>query len=219
MLNATNDANSYVQLNIQNINSFGNLVSADFIATAPNGSDTSHYIDMGINGNNYSSSSWTVSGANDGYVYINSGNLTLGTDTQGTTVKVHVGGTLAANVVSTFNSNGLSVAGNVTGTYFIGDGSQLTNLKGSYSNVNTLAYLTTNSYATQAFVNQANLGMKGYVDQQVIAAGTYGNSNVQTYLSAVSGNIIPSANVTYSLGSATNQWKDLYLSSNTTYIS
>ncbi len=54
----------------------------------------------GINGNNYSSSGWTVSGANDGYVYINSGNLTLGTDTPNTTVKVHVGGTLAGNAHS-----------------------------------------------------------------------------------------------------------------------
>jgi hypothetical protein len=33
-----------------------------------------------------------------------------------------------------------------------------------------------------------------------------------------SGNIIPSANVTYSLGSATNQWKDLWVSNNTIYI-
>ena len=40
----------------------------------------------------------------------------------------------------------------------------------SYSNVNTLAYLTTNSYATQAFVNQANTSLKVYTDGQVTAA-------------------------------------------------
>jgi len=113
VVNAVNDANSYVQLNIQNINTVGNLVSADFIATAPNGTDSSHFIDMGINGNNYSSSSWTVSGPNDGYVYINQGNLTLGTDTQGTTVKVHVGGTLAANVVATFSNSNVIIGGNL----------------------------------------------------------------------------------------------------------
>lgn len=107
-------ANGYSQLNIQNVDSVGTQNSADFIATAPDGTDTSKYIDMGINGNNYSSSSWTVSGANDGYVYINSGNLTLGTDTQGTTVKVHVGGTLAGNVVTTFANTGATVAGNLT---------------------------------------------------------------------------------------------------------
>lgn len=107
-------ANSYSQLNIQNVDSVGTQNSADFIATAPNGTDSSRYIDMGINGNNYSSSSWTISGANDGYVYINSGNLTLGTDTPATTVKVHVGGTLAGNVVATFANTGATVAGNLT---------------------------------------------------------------------------------------------------------
>jgi hypothetical protein len=106
-------ANSYAQLNIQNVDSVGTQNSADFIATAPNGTDTSRYIDMGINGNNYSSSSWTVSGANDGYVYINSGNLTLGTDTPNTTVKVHVGGTLAGNVVTTFSNSNVTICGNL----------------------------------------------------------------------------------------------------------
>jgi hypothetical protein len=113
VVNATNDANSYVQLNIQNINTVGNLVSADVIATAPNGTDTSRFIDMGINGNNWSSSAWTVSGANDGYVYINQGNLTLGTDTAGTTVKVHVGGTLAGNVITTFSNSNVTIGGNL----------------------------------------------------------------------------------------------------------
>jgi hypothetical protein len=113
VVNATNDANSYVQLNIQNINTVGNLVSADVIATAPNGTDTSRFIDMGINGNNWSSSAWTVSGANDGYVYINQGNLTLGTETAGTTVKVHVGGTLAGNVITTFSNSNVTIGGNL----------------------------------------------------------------------------------------------------------
>jgi len=113
IVNAINDANSYIQLNVQNINSFGNLVSADFIATAPNGTDTSKYIDMGINGNNFVSSAWTISGKNDGYVYINSGNLTLGTDTPNTTVKVHVGGTLAGNVITTFSNSNVTICGNL----------------------------------------------------------------------------------------------------------
>jgi hypothetical protein len=119
VLAGTNSANGYVQLNIQNISSTGTLASADFIATAPNGDDSSKYIDMGINGNNFSSSSWTVSGKNDGYVYINSGNLTLGTDTPNTTVKVHVGGTLAGNVVATFSNSNVTIGGNliVSNTY------------------------------------------------------------------------------------------------------
>ena len=50
-------------------------------------------------------------------------------------------------------------------------------------------------------------------------SGLYSNVQTLTYLtSGVAGNIIPSANVTYSLGSITNQWKDLFVSNNTIYI-
>ena len=49
-------------------------------------------------------------------------------------------------------------------------------------------------------------------------SGSYTNANVATYLSAFDGNILPAANVTYSLGDATHQWKDLWVSNNTIYI-
>ena len=148
VVNAVNNANSYVQLNIQNINSFGNLVSADFIATAPDGTDTSKYIDMGINGNNFSSSAWTISGADDGYLYVNTGNLTVGTDTPGTTVKVHVGGTLATNVVATFTNNSVTVTGNVivSGKY----------IKLTPGNVANLVSASTAGAGAKAFVTDAN---------------------------------------------------------------
>jgi hypothetical protein len=68
----------------------------------------------------------------------------------------------------------ISASGTVEAAYFKGDGSQLTGIAASYSNV-----------------------------------------NAKTYLAAFDGNIIPSANVTYSLGSNDHRWKDLYLSGNT----
>jgi len=64
----------------------------------------------------------------------------------------------------------------------------------------------------------ANLGMKGYVDS-VASQSIYGNSNVKSYLTdGFDGNIIPSANVTYSLGSPTSQWRDLFVSNTTIYL-
>jgi hypothetical protein len=48
--------------------------------------------------------------------------------------------------------------------------------------------------------------------------GSYGNANVKSYLASFDGNINPSANVTYSLGSATQQWKDLWVSNATIYF-
>ena len=46
----------------------------------------------------------------------------------------------------------------------------------------------------------------------------YGNSNVYTLLDGYAANIIPLANVAYSLGNATNQWLDLWVSNATIYM-
>ena len=49
--------------------------------------------------------------------------------------------------------------------------------------------------------------------------GNYSNANVLALGEAGwAGNIIPSANITYDLGTATNRWKDLYLSNATIYL-
>jgi hypothetical protein len=53
----------------------------------------------------------------------------------------------------------------------------------------------------------------------------FGDGTVQTTaftgtvdLANVASNIVPAANVTYSLGNSTNQWKDLWVSNSTIYI-
>jgi hypothetical protein len=83
--------------------------------------------------------------------------------------------TVAGNITAT---GFVSAAGNVTGNYIIGNGSQLTGLPAGYANSNVVSY-----------------GEVGWA-----------------------GNIIPSANATYSLGNVTNQWKSLYLSNSTLYL-
>ena len=72
------DVNSYAQFMIMN-HSADPYASSDVVATANDGSDSSHFIDMGINGTGYSTSSWVINGAGDGYLYIDSGNLAIGT--------------------------------------------------------------------------------------------------------------------------------------------
>jgi hypothetical protein len=86
---------------------------------------------------------------------------------------------VSGNVVAgTVVGSNVFVNGNVTAQYLFGNGSQLTGIPASYSNVQALSYLIT----------------------------------------GVGGNVIPSANLIYSLGDPTHQWKDIYVSGNTIYL-
>ncbi len=58
----------------------------------------------------------------------------------------------------------------------------------------------------------------GNVIQGAGGASSYANANVKVYLTAFDGNIIPSANAVYSLGTVTNQWKSLFVSNSTIYV-
>ena len=78
--------------------------------------------------------------------------------------------TVTNSLASKASLAGSTFTGNVevqSGKFFIGNGSGLTGLPEGYSNVQTQAYLTTNSYATESYVTQANVGMIGYTDSQL----------------------------------------------------
>lgn len=133
--------------------------------------------------------------------------------------EVTVSGNLTANNI--LANVDVIASGNVTAVYFLGNGSQLT---GVSDDVNT-AITTTNT------------SMKSYVDGQISSIGAhYTDANAVSLLSdfgsnaisttgnvsaghiTTTGNIIPSANVTYTLGNVTNQWASLYVSGNTIYL-
>lgn len=81
---------SYLQLNIQN-QSTGSSASSDVVATANNGSETTNFVDMGINGGSYSGG--VMGGANDSYVYNVGQNLLIGTGTASKSLVFMTGGT------------------------------------------------------------------------------------------------------------------------------
>jgi hypothetical protein len=95
---------------------------------------------------------------------------------------------------------------------------EIANALGSDANLSvTLTSLISN---VQSNVTSSNTAMTGYVD----AVTTAWEANAETQLTSINnitngtatfGNIIPSANVTYSLGSETAQWKELWVSGNT----
>jgi Chaperone of endosialidase len=73
------NTNSYAQLNIQN-GSAGTAASSDVVATANNGSETTNFIDMGINGGG-NTSTGVLGGANTAYLYATGSDFVIGNST------------------------------------------------------------------------------------------------------------------------------------------
>jgi hypothetical protein len=121
------NVNSYSQIISQN-HSPGTAASADLVLVNDIGDDGNHYIDMGINGSNYTDPAFSSTLANDGYLFVNQGNLVIGTDTAAKTIKFVAGGTTSSDIILTISNTGLTTPGNVTANYFIGNGSQLTGI-------------------------------------------------------------------------------------------
>lgn len=101
---------NYLQLNIQN-NSAGTNASSDVVATANNGSETTNFIDMGINGGG--NTSGIMGAANDGYLYNVGQNLLIGTGTAAKSLVFMTGGTTqSSNERMRINGSGLVGIGN-----------------------------------------------------------------------------------------------------------
>ena len=103
--------NSYSQIVSVN-HSTGTCASTDFVATSNLGNNLDHYIDMGINGGSFSSPCWTINGPNDGYLYVDSGNLAIGTSKTNSRVVFFTGNTLAANSAGYISCGGRWILGN-----------------------------------------------------------------------------------------------------------
>jgi hypothetical protein len=120
---------------------------------------------------------------------------------------------LASNAAVTILTTGnITTSANVSANNIVGSGTNTT--------------ITTNGYRW-SFNNAGNLVLPGntfainYANGTQVSLGgssSYSNANVKSYLANFDGNIIPSANVTYDLGSNTNRWNDLYLNNSTVYI-
>ena len=103
-LTITEDADDYAQVAFKNVNS-GVNASTDFIAYADNGTDAAGYIDVGITSSTFADQDFTITGANDGYIFMvappgttGHGNLVLATDGNGTQNRiVFAAGGLASN--------------------------------------------------------------------------------------------------------------------------
>jgi hypothetical protein len=121
------DVDNYFQINIKNI-STGSVASGDIVVTSNDGNEISHYIDMGINSTGYSVPAYDITSAGDGYVLIEGGNLAIGTRTNGNVVKIHTGGSTAADERIRVENEQTKILNNLSAT-----GSILGSLEGTSS--------------------------------------------------------------------------------------
>jgi len=94
-LQVYDNVNAFTQVNYQNLSS-GTAASTDYVATANNGTDTTNFVNLGINSSAFSDGTFTIGGSLASYLYSNGGNMLLGTSTANAIV-MFTGGTLAAN--------------------------------------------------------------------------------------------------------------------------
>jgi hypothetical protein len=152
-------------------------------------------------------------------VYVNlDGNVT--TSVGGVANVLVVTGT-GANVNGTLSVSGnTDVLGIKTDNYYYANGDPIS-FAGSYNDTNVSTFLA--SYGSNTITTTGNVDV-GNISATLVSGtlATAAQPNITSTgtLSGltVAGNIVPSANVTYDLGNATNSFKDLYLSGNTIYI-
>jgi hypothetical protein len=105
---AIGSVDDFLQLVVHN-ESESATASSDFVAVADNGNDDAFYINMGINSSVYSVEG-DASGANDGYVYIDGGNLFIATNTVGKHVIIQSEGEDVTDTVCTIKATGIEMA-------------------------------------------------------------------------------------------------------------
>ena len=169
------NVNSYSQIVSQN-HSPGTQASSDLVLVNDIGDDDNHFLDLGINGSNYVDPAFSSTLANDGYLFVNQGNLVIGTDTPGQVVNFVAGGTTSNDIILSISNTGLVTPGNVQANYFIGNGSRLTglpagNIVGQVANALVAGTVYTNA--------QPNITSVGTLTELVVSGNiTSGNANL-----------------------------------------
>ena len=112
LIDGTSNQNSTLQYNLRNT-STGSNASGDVVITADTGTDTTNFIDLGINNSAYSVGSWTINGPLDGYLYTSDTNLSIGVAGVGKSLSFFTGGTLLSNERMRMTATGVGIGSTV----------------------------------------------------------------------------------------------------------
>ncbi|MFD2163497.1 tail fiber domain-containing protein [Paradesertivirga mongoliensis] len=96
--------NNYLQLNIQNLSN-GIAASSDIVASNNSGTETTNFVDLGINSTGNTSTD-ALGGGGNSYLYNKSGNLTIGTATVDKNLRFITGGQATSNIRMKIDSIG-----------------------------------------------------------------------------------------------------------------
>lgn len=198
--------NSFTQVVLKN-HSSGTNASADFVAANDQGTDAAYYTDMGVNSSLYANTDYSITTANDGYLFNNGGNLVIGTQTAGKNLVFHTGGTTLGNMIgrtsagrwifgaNTVADDGTSVVqiggnllsananlGNVArANFFFGSGNNLSNIQGANitgTAANATYALSANTANTVLLGAQSNITSLGTLTSLTVSGlGQFGNIN------------------------------------------
>lgn len=226
---------NYLQVNLQNFTPAG---SGDYVISADISTDTTNYLDLGINNSTYSDPLYNATKKLDGYLFVqgpattgSGGNLVIGTATTLTNLIFIVGGTTANNIVAKMTANGLSL--NTQSYITFADGTKQFTSGATYVYSNLIFAQSNSSFAqaNAAFLKANNaIANTGSINANSVIANTatLGNltiSNNTIYSSLTSqdmiiGQSIATANLV--INRTTNITKDLTITGNTvvqgTYI-
>ena len=170
-----------------------------------------------ITGNNTSKTiTISASGGGGSGTAITNGGSNVDIAAANANVTVSVAGT---SNVAVFSTGGLSVAGNV-----IGNGIAITTVSNTAPANPEQGDIWIDSDTGIQYIYFTASGNSQWAEMESetsisITSLDYGNANVLAYLTTgVAGNILPSANVTYDLGSSANRWNDIWLANSTIYL-
>ncbi len=195
--------NNYLQLNIRNLSN-GSNASSDVVATADNGSETTNYVDMGINSS--ANTSGIMGSANDAYLYNIGQNLLIGAGSSGKNLVFLTGGTTQ----STNERMRIDGVGNVaigTSTFDAFNAEQLLVDAGNTSSFNVISGKGSINNYLQLNIQNRNAG--GQASADIVATADNGTESVNYIDMGINSSNYNSANI---LGGSNNAY--LYATGN-----
>jgi len=154
---------------------------------------------------------------------ISAGTIDLSTGITAGSAKITNANITTASVGTLVNTNSISTnisAGTIDLSTGITAGSaKITNANITTASVGTL--VNTNSISTNISAGTIDLSTGITAGSAKITNLSSTNSSIGSFVSGsgtVGGHLVPSSNITYDLGSATQRWRDLYLSGNTIHL-